>query len=112
LPSIDHPEPVKCALLVLDESGELTHLITGNGENISTFDVSSLALGEGAAEPLGVMDAHSHDVTGLAVWRRWEESEDGTMSTEPEIWIVSGSLDGTVRKWSLSGPVLYILFKP
>jgi len=93
---------VKCALLVLDEFGEPSELVTGNGENISTFDVSRFGLVDGSIEPLGVLDVHSHDVTSLAIWKRQRGSDDKA-DLDPEIWIVSGSLDGTVRKWSLTG---------
>lgn len=46
-------------------------------------------------------DAHWHDVTALRLWVRKTKGEDGRMRVEP--WIVSTSLDGTVRRWRLAG---------
>ncbi|KIM32511.1 hypothetical protein M408DRAFT_327055 [Serendipita vermifera MAFF 305830] len=98
---IEHSEAVKCVLLVLNDYDEATHLVTGSGEDIKIFDISALALGEGSADLLGTMDAHSHDVTGLAIWRRQPTGETNTGSGQTETWVVSGSLDGTIRKWKL-----------
>lgn len=97
---------MKCALLVFNDYGELSYLVTGNGENISAFDISSLALGEGQADTLGMTDAHAHDVTSLAVWKRPLDSDTNVASGRTETWIVSGSLDGTIRKWKLTGLVI------
>ena len=44
---------------------------------------------------------HTHEVTALAVWERAVVDEGG--KGKKEIWIVSSSLDGTVRKWRLNG---------
>lgn len=42
------------------------------------------------------MDEHFHEVNLLRVWLRLAEN-----GLDFETWIVSASLDGTVRKWKL-----------
>ncbi|KDQ60628.1 hypothetical protein JAAARDRAFT_31591 [Jaapia argillacea MUCL 33604] len=96
LPPITHPTAVRCFLaLSLTELAE-PYLITGAGDVIRVYDVSS------PDEPdlLNEMDAHWHDVTALRLWVRKTTGDDGKARVEP--WIVSASLDGTLRKWRLS----------
>lgn len=94
---IIHPLPVRCLLpLSLTPLGE-PYLLTGAGDVIRIYDVTSLD----EPELLGEVDAHWHDVTDLRLWVRKWDGEDGKVRVEP--WIVSGSLDGTIRKWRLSG---------
>lgn len=50
---------------------------------------------KGTAHLLNEVDVHSQPVTSLQLWLR--ESKD----MEP--WIVSASLDGTLRRWKLAG---------
>jgi WD40 repeat protein len=92
---ITHPTAVRAILplqLLLNEP----YLITGSGDVIRTYDLSTLS----EPEMLSEVDGHWHDVTALRLWVR-KNQEDGKTRIEP--WIVSASLDGTIRKWRLSG---------
>lgn len=73
------------------------YIITGAGDIIRIYDVSTLE------EPdlIGQVDAHWHDVTALRLWVRKTIGDDGKTRVEP--WIISTSLDGTIRKWKLLG---------
>ncbi|KII88721.1 hypothetical protein PLICRDRAFT_111228 [Plicaturopsis crispa FD-325 SS-3] len=96
IPPIPHPVAVRAVLpLALTPLSE-PYLITGAGDIIRVYDVSS----PDEPELLGTVDAHWHDVTALRLWIRKFEGDDGRMRVEP--WIVSASLDGTIRKWRLS----------
>ncbi|KAI0361945.1 WD40 repeat-like protein [Trametes cingulata] len=97
-PPITHPTAVKALLpLSLTPLAE-PYLLTGAGDVIRVFDVSAPEEPELLAE----VDAHWHDVTALRLWMRREivEGEKGKVRVEP--WIVSASLDGTIRRWRLS----------
>ncbi|KAI0374744.1 WD40 repeat-like protein [Pilatotrama ljubarskyi] len=97
-PPIQHPTAVKALLpLSLTPLAE-PYLLTGAGDVIRAFDVSSPEEPELLAE----VDAHWHDVTALRLWMRRSavEGEKGRVMVEP--WIVSASLDGTIRRWRLS----------
>jgi WD40 repeat protein len=101
---INHPLPVRCLLpLSLTPLGE-PYLLTGAGDVIRVYDVSSLD----EPELLGEVDAHWHDVTALRLWMKKWVGEDGKVRVEP--WIVSGSLDGTLRKWRLTGKLYGFAF--
>ncbi|KAI0273810.1 WD40 repeat-like protein [Gloeopeniophorella convolvens] len=63
------------------------YVLGGAGDAIRVYDVSELR----AAELVRVVDAHWHDVTHLRAWLRGRE-----------VWVVSGSLDGTLRRWRLA----------
>ncbi|TDL27266.1 WD40 repeat-like protein [Rickenella mellea] len=92
LPPIPHPKAVKAILpLPLTEFPE-PYLITAAGELIRLYDISSPE----EPELLFEVDAHWHDVTCLRLWMRNVANSDGK-----EPWIVSASLDGTIRKWRL-----------
>jgi WD40 repeat protein len=73
------------------------YIITGAGDIIRIYDVSTLE------EPdlIGQVDAHWHDVTALRLWVRKTVGDDDKTRVEP--WIISTSLDGTIRKWKLQG---------
>lgn len=73
------------------------YVITGSGDIIRIYDVSSPE----EPELLGEVDAHWHDVTALRLWVRRSVGDNGQTRVEP--WIISASLDGTIRKWRLSG---------
>lgn len=74
--------------------------------------MGAFAEGEGEAEILATIDAHSDVVTALDIWmkqpvleRRHPDDEDVILRTPNgplEPWIVSAGLDGTVRKWRLA----------
>ncbi|KAI8998774.1 WD40 repeat-like protein [Trametes punicea] len=97
-PPIQHPAAVRALLpLALTPLGE-PYLLTGAGDVIRAFDVSSLE----EPELLSEMDAHWHDVTALRLWMRRSAVEGTPGAVKVEPWIVSASLDGTIRRWRLS----------
>ncbi|KAK9762959.1 hypothetical protein K7432_010786 [Basidiobolus ranarum] len=72
---LEHPDFVKCVTVVEP------YLITGcRDENVRVYDI-------GSGKCLKTMEGHFDEVTGLAV-----------MGT----FLYSGSLDGTIRKWSIT----------
>ncbi|KAF7295271.1 WD40 repeat-like protein [Mycena indigotica] len=85
--SITHPLAVRC-LVSLSELDE-PYIITGSGDVIRVYDVSDLD----KPELLNEIDAHWHDVTVLQLWAR---------ATGGEPWLISTSLDGTIRKWRVA----------
>jgi WD40 repeat protein len=85
LPVYLHPE--------LD-SDAFPYLLAGSGDRIRVYDISSLD----EVELIREVEGHWHDVTHLRTWI--QGSVDGARR---DAWIVSGSLDGTLRKWKLSG---------
>lgn len=85
---ITHPVSARAILpLSLTVVAE-PYLVTGAGDVLRTYDISDLD------DPtlLGEVDAHWHDVTCIRLWIR--------KGSEP--WVVTASLDGTLRKWKLS----------
>ncbi|KAF7359371.1 WD40 repeat-like protein [Mycena sanguinolenta] len=94
--SIAHPAAVRCILPLSVTDLAEPYLITGAGDVIRVYDVSSLQ------EPdlINEVDAHWHDVTGLHLWIRKTVGADSKTRVEP--WVVSTSLDGTIRKWRLA----------
>ncbi|KAH7889920.1 WD40-repeat-containing domain protein [Phlebopus sp. FC_14] len=96
-PPLNHPKPVRAILpLSLTPLAE-PYVVTAFGDVIRLYDVSTLR----EPEILGEIDAHWHDVTAIKLWMRTSRDERGRMRIEP--WIVSASLDGTIRKWRFSG---------
>jgi hypothetical protein len=51
-------------------------------------------------ELVGEIDAHWHDVTDLGLWMRVVEKDGKRWN---ETWILSASLDATLRRWRLEG---------
>ncbi|KAL1683551.1 WD40-repeat-containing domain protein [Schizophyllum commune] len=95
-PAITHPGGVKAILpLALTDLAE-PYLFTAAGDVIRTYDVST----PDEPELIGEVDAHWHNVTLLRLWIRRTVGEDGKTRVEP--WLVSASLDSTIRKWRLS----------
>lgn len=95
-PAITHPTGVRAILpLALTDIAE-PYLFTAAGDVIRTYDVSS----PNEPELVGQVDAHWHNVTLLRLWIRRTVGKDGKTRVEP--WIVSASLDNTLRKWRLS----------
>lgn len=93
--SIAHPVAVRAILpLSLTDLGE-PYLITGAGDVLRVFEVSSLD----EPELVSKTDAHWHDITAICLWHRTSLNADGKKQTEP--WIITTSLDRTVRKWRL-----------
>ncbi|KAE9394995.1 WD40 repeat-like protein [Gymnopus androsaceus JB14] len=95
-PPITHSKAVRCLLpLFLTELQE-PYLITGSGDFLRVYDVSSVA----EPELLNEIDAHWHDVTHLRLWMRQAVTKNNQKTVEP--WIVSTSLDATIKRWRLS----------
>ncbi|KAF5387071.1 hypothetical protein D9615_001674 [Tricholomella constricta] len=94
--SISHPVGVRSVLpLALTELAE-PYLITGAGDILRVYDISTPE----EPELLRDLDAHWHDITAIRLWKRVTVGGDGKTRIEP--WIISTSLDGTIRKWRLS----------
>ncbi|KAJ7632221.1 WD40 repeat-like protein [Roridomyces roridus] len=94
--SIPHPTAVRCILPLSVTPLAEPYLLTGAGDVIRVYDVSTLQ----EPELIHQVDAHWHDVTALHLWTRQSTGEDGKTRVEP--WVVSTSLDGTIRKWRLA----------
>ncbi|KAN0128476.1 WD40-repeat-containing domain protein [Lactarius tabidus] len=77
------------------DSDAFPYLLAGSGDSIRVYDISSLD----EAELIREVEGHWHDVTHLRMWL--QESADG----HEDVWVISGSLDSTLRKWKLSGLV-------
>jgi len=88
--------------LVLSDFEE-PYVVTAYGDVIRLCDVSTPS----EPEVLGEIDAHWHDVTALRLWVCKSRTDDGRTRIEP--WIISASLDGTIRRWRFSGKSKYIL---
>lgn len=92
-----HPVAVRALLpLALTDLSE-PYLLTAAGDVLRTFDVSELD----APQLLSQVDAHWHDITAIRLWTRRTVGDDGKTRVEP--WIVTTSLDRTIRKWRLTG---------
>lgn len=96
-PPIAHPVAVRSLLpLSLTDLAEPV-VITGAGDMIRVYDLSTPE----EPELISEIDAHWHDVTSIRLWVRKTVGDDGKTRVEP--WVVSASLDGTIRKWRLHG---------
>jgi hypothetical protein len=97
--SIAHHNAVKAILPVaLTDLGE-SYLISASGDVVRTYayDVSA---SDDPPELLSETDAHWHDVTALGLWVRVFEEKG---KRRVEAWILRASLDGTLRRWRLTG---------
>ena len=104
IPPIQHATAVKTILpLSLTALGE-PYLLTGSGDVIRVYDVSSLREPERIAET----DGHWHDVTALRLWLRKSQVEGDPGKVRIEPWLVSASLDGTLRRWKLTGRLAFL----
>ncbi|PPQ74215.1 hypothetical protein CVT26_004506 [Gymnopilus dilepis] len=93
---ITHPVAVRAILpLSLSDLGE-SYLITAAGDVLRTYDVSE----PDHPELLSEIDAHAHDITDIKLWVRKTTKEGGKTYTEP--WIITTSLDKTIRRWKLT----------
>ena len=99
MPAISHRTAVRSVLPLQITPLAEPYLLTASGDFIRAYDISS----PNEPELLGELDGHWHDVTALRLWMRKSqiEGEAGKIKVEP--WIVSASLDGTLRKWRLLG---------
>ena len=101
---ITHPVPVRAILpLPFTDLGE-PYLLTAAGDILRLYDISELD----EPELLAQVDAHSHDITAIRLWKRKTLGEDGRTRIEP--WIVTTSLDKTIRKWKLTGQLSLFFF--
>ncbi|KAH8829570.1 WD40-repeat-containing domain protein [Flagelloscypha sp. PMI_526] len=92
--TLTHRLSVRCILpLSLTDICE-PYVLTGSGDVIYIYDMSS----PDSPELLNKVDSHWHDVTALKLWQRTARVGD-IVTVEP--WIVSTSLDGTIRRWRL-----------
>lgn len=97
IPPLTHPHPVRALLPLSSTPIEEPYLVTVYGDVIRLYDVSTVS----EPEILGEIDAHWYDVMSVRLWLRISEKEGGRAAIHP--FIVSTSLDGTIRKWRLSG---------
>lgn len=81
---------------------EEPYIVTAYGDVVRLYDVSTPS----EPEVLGEIDAHWHDVTALRLWVSKTRTDDGRTRVEP--WIISASLDGTIRRWRFSGKSVFI----
>jgi len=84
---IQHPVGVKALLPLYVPSLDETYLFTASGDIIRSWDTSDL---NDKIEQRNEMDGHWHDVTLLKAW-----------FTSPDLYIMSASLDGTIRRWKV-----------
>lgn len=94
-----HPSAVKAILPVSLTSLAEPYLLSASGDVIRLYAYDP-ATPEDSPELLGEIDAHWHDVTALGLWMRVVE-KDG--KKHQETWILSASLDATLRRWRLEG---------
>ncbi len=96
---IPHPSLVRAILPLLSMQVPQPYLITGSADKIFVWDITSIDEEYGVIEKVTELDAHTHDVTAIGFWVRSSETEGRTK----EAWIVTASLDGTIRRWHLGG---------
>jgi WD40 repeat protein len=99
MPAITHPTAVRAVLPLQTTPLAEPYLLTGSGDVIRAYDISS----PDEPELLGELDAHWHDIITLRLWLRKSPVEGELNKSKIEPWIVSASLDGTLRKWKLLG---------
>ena len=86
---IQHPTGVKALLPLYIPSLDETYLFTASGDIIRSWDTSDL---DDQVEQRNEIDGHWHDVTLLKAW-----------FASPDPYILSASLDGTIRRWKVKG---------
>ncbi|KAI9569051.1 WD40-repeat-containing domain protein [Boletus coccyginus] len=96
IPPLHHPLPVRAVLPFSLTPLAEPYVVTAYGDVIRLYDLSTIS----EPEILGEIDAHWHDVTAVRLWMRTSKNEAGQTRIEP--WIISTSLDGTIRKWRYS----------
>ena len=101
---LTHPVAVR-AILPLNLTNLVEpYLLTAAGDVLRIYDISTLD----EPEYIGEVDAHWHDITAIRLWLRKFVGDDGKARVEP--WIITTSLDRTIRKWKLTG--LWSYFVP
>ena len=86
---IQHPTAVKALLPLYIPSLDETYLFTASGDIIRSWDTSDL---NDKIEQRNEIDGHWHDVTLLKAW-----------TASHDLYILSASLDGTIRRWKVKG---------
>lgn len=94
---LTHPLAVRAILPLNLTNLSEPYLLTAAGDVLRVYDVSTLD----EPEYIGEIDAHSHDITAIRLWMRKFVGDDGKARAEP--WIITASLDRTIRKWRLTG---------
>lgn len=129
IPPITHPAAFRAVLPLplhpLLDASTFPYLIAASGDNIRTYDISSLRIPSflsedektdgglsgsrdpGSAEFIREIEGHWHDVTGLGVWLKETNLKEGRGK---EVWIVSASVDLTIRRWRLAGEFFTLVF--
>lgn len=115
VPSLVHTTHVRSLLPLHLTPAGVPAVITGSAAGgLHIWDVEASSSGDGddpasidgsGARESGLVDVHWHDVSALALWIR-HPGVEGEVKELPtvksaEAWIVSGSLDGTLRRWRL-----------
>lgn len=87
---------VKALLPLFLTFEDATYLVVAVGDLLRVYSYDPLSA-QDPPELLCELEAHSHDITSLDVWVR--TCNNG----RAELWVLSASLDGTLRRWSLHG---------
>ena len=101
---LTHPVAVRAILPLNLTNLSEPYLLTAAGDVLRIYDISTLH----EPEYIGEVDAHWHDITAIRLWMRKFVGDDGIARVEP--WIITTSLDRTIRKWKLTG--LWSYFVP
>jgi WD40 repeat protein len=94
---LTHPVAVRAILPLNLTNLSEPYLLTAAGDVLRIYDISTLDEPEYISE----VDAHWHDITAVRLWMRKIFGDDGKARVEP--WIITTSLDRTIRKWKLTG---------
>jgi hypothetical protein len=94
---LTHPVAVRAILPLNLTNLSEPYLLTAAGDVLRIYDISTLD----EPEYIGEVDAHWHDITAVRLWMRKFVGDDGKARVEP--WIITTSLDRTIRKWKLTG---------
>jgi hypothetical protein len=92
-----HPVAVRAILPLNLTNLSEPYLLTAAGDVLRIYDISTLDEPEYISE----VDAHWHDIIAVRLWMRKFVGGDGKPRIEP--WIITTSLDRTIRKWKLAG---------
>ena len=94
---LTHPVAVRAILPLNLTNLSEPYLLTAAGDVLRIYDISTLD------EPdyIGEVDGHWHDIIAIRLWMRKFVGGDGKARIEP--WIITTSLDRTIRKWKLTG---------
>lgn len=99
--TITHPTAVEAILPISLTSVSLPYLITASGDalRIYAFD----PVNPDSPELVQEIDGHWDDITAIDLWFKVVKKDKLQLR---EAWILSASLDSTLRRWRLSGIIL------